>query len=80
MSHKPRSGLIISLGAAAGAFGIATMISTATAPSAHADDYSDIVSAVEADFAAGQADFTTAEADFGSVGQHRARYGASALE
>jgi hypothetical protein len=42
------------------------MLSAATAPTARADDFSDIVAQVEGDFTAGQADFTAADTDFGS--------------
>jgi hypothetical protein len=63
---RSRIGTLISLGAAAGAFGVAAMMSAVSAPIARADDFTEIVSAVDADFAAGQADFTTALTDFGS--------------
>jgi hypothetical protein len=58
--------ILVGLAAVAGAFGSAAMMSAATAPTARADDFSDIISAVDGDFAAGQADLTTAFADFGS--------------
>jgi hypothetical protein len=58
--------MLVGLAAAAGAFGAAAMLSAATAPTARADDFSDIISAVDGDFAAGQADFTAAISDFGS--------------
>jgi hypothetical protein len=64
--YKSRTGVLAGIGAAAGAFGVAVMMSAATAPTARADAFSDILSAVEADFTAGQADFATASADFGS--------------
>ncbi len=41
----------------AGAFGAAAMISVATAPSARADDFSDIISAIDGDFTARQRRF-----------------------
>jgi hypothetical protein len=59
-----RSGILVGLTAVAGAFGAAAMMSAATAPTARADDFSDIISAVNDDYSAGQADFTTAFADF----------------
>ena len=54
--------------AAAGAVGVAAMMSAVSAPSARADAYSDIINAVDADFAFGQTAFTTAATDFGSNG------------
>ena len=65
-SDKSRTGMLVSLGAAAGAFGVAVMMSTATAPTAHADDFSDILTYVDADFADGYYGFTTAFSDFSS--------------
>jgi hypothetical protein len=63
-SDKSRTGMLVSLGAAAGAFGVAVMMSTATAPTARADDFSDIITYVDADFADGQVNLTTAFSDF----------------
>jgi hypothetical protein len=65
-SNRSRVGVMVGLSAAAGVFGVAAMMSAATAPTARADDFGDIISAVDGDFANGQADFTTAFADFGS--------------
>ena len=65
-SYRSRAATLIGLGAAAGAFGIAAMMSAATAPTARADDFSDIIAAVEGDFTAGQAAFGDAFTDFGS--------------
>jgi hypothetical protein len=65
-SNRSRTGVLVGLAAAAGAFGVAAMISAATAPTARADDFTDIVNAVEAELAFGQAAFTTASTDFGS--------------
>lgn len=42
------------------------MMSAATAPTARADAFSDIISSVEDEFTAGQAEFASASADFGS--------------
>lgn len=42
------------------------MMSAATAPPARADDYTDVINAVDVDFAAGQADFSDALSAFGS--------------
>jgi hypothetical protein len=65
-SNRSRTGMLIGLAAAAGAFGIAAMTSTATAPTAHADNFTDIVTYVDADFADGQYGLTTAFSDFSS--------------
>jgi hypothetical protein len=58
--------ILVGLAAAAGAFGMAAVLSASYAPTARADDFSDILSAVDGDYSAGQADFTAALADFGS--------------
>ena len=50
-SNKPRIQILIGLAAAAGAVGAAAMVSTATAPTARADDFTDIITYVDADFA-----------------------------
>jgi hypothetical protein len=63
---RSRSGILIAVAAAAGAFGTAAMMSAAAAPTARADDTTQIIDAIEADYAAGQADFTTALTDFGN--------------
>jgi hypothetical protein len=63
---RSRSGVVVGLAAAAGVFGAAAMMSAATAPAARADDYTDIVNAVNGDLADGQAAFTLAFADFGA--------------
>jgi hypothetical protein len=59
---KSRSEILVGLGV--GAFGAAALMSAATAPTARADDFSDIVSAIEGDFAYGQAAFNAADTDF----------------
>jgi hypothetical protein len=66
MGHTSRSGLLTAMAAAAGAFGVAAMMSTATAASARADAFTDIINAVEGDYTAGSEAFTLAETDFGS--------------
>jgi len=65
-SNRSRIGVLVGLAVAAGAFGAAAMMSAATAPTARADAYSDIVADVEADFAYGQTAFGQAATDFGS--------------
>jgi hypothetical protein len=63
---RSRSGILIGLAAAVGAFGAVAMMSAATAPTARADDFTDIVNAVDGDFADGQVSFDTAVTEFGS--------------
>jgi hypothetical protein len=63
--RRSRSAILIAVAAAAAAFGAAAMMSAATAPTAHADDTTLIVDAINGDFAEGQSDFTSALNDFG---------------
>jgi hypothetical protein len=63
--QRPRA-VLTGLTAVAGAFGVATIISAANAPTAHADDFTDILSAVQNDLAVGHDDFTNAFNDFGN--------------
>jgi hypothetical protein len=65
---RSRSGILIAVAAAAGAFGAAAMVSAATAPTARADDTTLIVDAIQGDYAAGQADLTAGLADFAKGG------------
>jgi hypothetical protein len=65
-SNRSRAATMVGVVAAAGAFGVAAMMSAATAPTARADDFTDVINAVDADYAAGQPDFTTAFTDFSS--------------
>jgi hypothetical protein len=60
------TGILVGL-AVAGAFGAAAMMSAATAPTARADDFTDVINVVDADYANGQAAFTTALTDFSSA-------------
>jgi hypothetical protein len=62
---RSRSGILVGLAAAVGAFGIAAMMSAATAPTARADDFTDLITAVDGVYDVGQADFSTALTDFG---------------
>src|ERR1700722_16140374 len=64
-SNRSRAATLIGVAAAAGAFGVAAMMSAATAPPAPADDFTDVINAIDADFTAGQTEFTTAFTDFG---------------
>jgi hypothetical protein len=63
---RARSTMLVGLAAAAGAFGVASMMSTTTAPTARADAYSDIIASIDGDYALGQTDFTTAATYLGS--------------
>jgi hypothetical protein len=65
-SNKPRAATLIGVAAAAGAIGVAAMISAATAPTARADDFSELVNDLNLDYSYGQTAFTTAFADFSS--------------
>jgi hypothetical protein len=63
---RSRSGILVGLAAAAGAFGAAATLSATAAPTARADDFTDVINAVDGDYADGQAAFTTALTDFSS--------------
>lgn len=63
---SPHARMLVGLAAAAGGFGVEAMMSAATAPTARADDFSDITAAVDADFAYGQTALTTAYSDLAS--------------
>ena len=64
-SKRSSAATLIGVVAAAGAFGAAAMMSAATAPTARADDFGDVITAVDGVYAVGQDDFTTAFTDFG---------------
>jgi hypothetical protein len=59
-------GTLIGVAAAVGAFGVAAMVSAATAPTARADDFTNIINAIDGDLTLGQTDFTAAFTDFSS--------------
>jgi hypothetical protein len=61
------AGIPVGLGAAIGAVGAAAMLSAVVAPAAHADDFTDIITAVEGDYSEGTASFELAASDFGSA-------------
>ncbi len=65
-NKRSRTEILVGLGAAAACFGVAAMMSAATAPAARADDYTDLVHLVDENFTDGQAAFTIATTDFGS--------------
>jgi hypothetical protein len=62
-AQTKRAGVVAGI-AAAGAVGLATLASTALAPTARADDFSDIVASIQGDFTAGDAEFASAFSDF----------------
>jgi hypothetical protein len=62
---RPHARILVGLAAAAGAFGVAAVMSAASAPTARADDLTDVINAVDGDLTLGQTDFSTAFADFG---------------
>jgi hypothetical protein len=64
MGRERSRAVLVGLSAAAGAFAAAAMISAAVAPTARADDFSDILANIEAEQAAAQADFSAASAEF----------------
>jgi hypothetical protein len=64
---RSRARILVGLAAAAGAFGVAAMMSAATAPIARADDFTDVITAVDGDYAAGQAALTNASTDFSNA-------------
>ena len=45
--------IAVGVAAAAGAFGVAALISMATAPTARADDFTDVINAVDFDYSTG---------------------------
>jgi hypothetical protein len=63
-SNRSRAATLIGVVAAAGAFGVAGLMSAATAPTARADDFTDVINAVDEDFTFAQADFAQAFGDF----------------
>jgi hypothetical protein len=58
--------MLVGLGAAAGAVGVAVMMSAVSAPTARADDFTDTIATVETQIADGQVAFSAAASDFGS--------------
>jgi hypothetical protein len=65
-SDRSRFGILIGLGAAVGAFGVAAMMSAVTAPTARADIYTDTIAAIGQDYSDGQYAFDLASTDFTS--------------
>jgi hypothetical protein len=63
-SNKSRTGMLVGVAAAAGAFGVAAMMSAAMAPTARADDFTEILNDVESVVGDGQIAFGDASTDF----------------
>jgi hypothetical protein len=61
---KTQRGVLVGLGAVVGAFAVAALTSGVAAPAAHADDFSDLLTDVEALYAAGTTAFGDAASDF----------------
>jgi hypothetical protein len=64
---RSRSGILVGLAAAVGAFGAAAMMSAVTAATARADDFTNLVTDIEADYSIGQTALTDASTDFSSA-------------
>jgi hypothetical protein len=67
MSYKSQRGTMVGFGAAMGAFSAAAMMSAVSAPTARADDFTDIINIVGGEFATGQSYFELGATDFGSA-------------
>jgi hypothetical protein len=68
MEHmQSRAGLLVGLVAAGSAFAAAVTLSAAGAPTARADDFTDVINVVDADLMVGQTDFSNALLDFSSA-------------
>jgi hypothetical protein len=63
---RSRAGMLLGALAAAGVFGGTALLTTITAPSAYADDYSDIVKDLNFDYSYAQTAYTAALSDFSS--------------
>jgi hypothetical protein len=64
MGHKRSRAAFVGLSAAVGAFAAAATISAATAPTARADDFSEIIADIQAEETAATTAFATASTDF----------------
>ena len=65
-SNRSRAATLIGVAAAAGAFGVAPLISAATAPTARADEFTDVINAAVSELGDGQTAFGVAATDFAS--------------
>jgi hypothetical protein len=63
MGHRSSRAVALGLGAAVSAFAAGAMMSAATAPTAHADDFSTIIADIQAEEAAAATAFSTAFTD-----------------
>jgi hypothetical protein len=63
---RTRSRVLVAIAAIAGAFCATAMMSAVTAPSARADDFTNVIANFDADYLTGQGYFTTALSDFSS--------------
>jgi hypothetical protein len=63
---RSRFGVLIGLTAAAGAFGAAAMMSSVSAPTARADEFTDVINAAVSELGDGQTAFGVAATDFAS--------------
>jgi hypothetical protein len=64
MAYTHRSHIFVGMTAVAGAIGAAAMLSVATAPTARADDFTDVIADVQADLGYGGTAFSNALTDF----------------
>jgi len=64
--NKGSRGVLVALAATGGALGAAAMMSAATAPTARADDFTEIIANVETIEGYGQAAFSAADVEFAS--------------
>jgi hypothetical protein len=69
MPHKSSRAALVGLSTVAGAFAAAAMMSMASAPTAHADDMSEILANVTAEEGYASAAFQLAESDFSTGGE-----------
>jgi hypothetical protein len=66
MGQKMSRAVSVGLGTAVGSFAVAAMMSAATAPTAHADDFGAVIADIQAEETAGATAFANATADFGN--------------
>jgi hypothetical protein len=64
MGHTRSRAVLVGLGAAVGAFGAAAIMSAATLPTAHADDFSAVIADIQAEETAAATALATASTDF----------------
>jgi hypothetical protein len=64
MGQKMSRAVLVGLGAAVGSFAVAAMMSAATAPTAHADDFGAVIADIQAEETAGATALANAATDF----------------